>query len=72
MEILEWLRQELDCKYISDLHYGTINRLAKSVIRNAELSHYTLSELSDAASYLYDCNVKFETVGEARLFFEGN
>lgn len=69
MGLLEDLKEILGCNYISDLHYGGANKRAKKIMRNMDLSEYSPAELSDAASYLCERDIRFETAEEAKEFF---
>lgn len=70
MELLEWLRRSVDCEYISDMKYGSNNRIARLIIKKADFSKYSMDELSDAANYLYGKDVSFSSADEAKAFFE--
>ena len=68
MELLEYLRECTGCRYISDLHCGTNNVLAKSAVKNMDFSEYSLCEISDAVNYLYGGENEFDSVAEVRKF----
>ena len=68
MELLEWLRQAIKCDFISDMRFGMDNELAKTIIRGADFSEYSLCELSDAANYLFGADIKFNVTEEAKNF----
>ncbi len=69
MDLFEDLKNRLGCQYISDLKYGAANNMAKKLMTEINLEKYTPFVLSDMANYLYDYNGKFETINEAREFF---
>lgn len=70
MELLEWLRESVDCEYISDMRFGTDNKLAATMLlKDIDFSKYTPDEISDAASYICGKDIKFNTIEDARNFF---
>ena len=72
MDLFEYLRLEIGCKYISDMHYGETNHLARQCIKHIKLEEYTLAQLSDAANYLYGYKEPFNSIEEAKAFFKDN
>lgn len=72
MDLFEYLRSEIGCTYISDLHTGEANHLAKQLIKGIAFEKYTLAQLSDAANYLYGYEKVFNSVEEAKDFFTDN
>lgn len=69
MDLFEYLRSEIGCTYISDMHSGEANHLAKQLIKEIAFEKYTPAQLSDAASYLCGKDIKFNTIEDARNFF---
>lgn len=59
MDLLEKLKENIGCAYISDLRFAPWRERARSAIAELDLQTYPLTALSDAADYLY---------GEARVF----
>ena len=72
MDLFEYLRSEIGCTYISDMHFGEANRLAKQCIKEIAFEKYTPAQLSDAANYLYRYEKVFNSVEEAKAFFTDN
>ena len=61
-ELLERLRQEMGCDYISDLRYAPFNQRAIQKIRTLDREEYGEAEWSDAIYYLEEgegLSVKF-------------
>ena len=61
-ELLERLRQEMGCDYISDLRYAPYNQRAIQKIRTLDQEEYGAAEWRDAMHYLEEgdgLSVKF-------------
>ena len=69
-DLFEILKDEAGCEYISDLHYGAFNKKAKAFLKNADIENYSLFVLSDVAQYIFGKNMKFESLDEAKKFFQ--
>lgn len=52
-ELLERIKDEVGCEFISDLHFGKSNEAARAVFENMDLSEYSPYEVSDAKEYIY-------------------
>ena len=70
MKMLEWLRKCAGCRFISDLRYGANNESAKTAAKDIDFSRYTIHEISDAISYLYGSDNKFDTIEDVKLFLD--
>lgn len=53
LSLLEFIREVLGCKYISDLRQEPFNNRAKLLWSKLDLSHYSLYEICDASKYLF-------------------
>ena len=69
-DLFEILKDEAWCEYISDLNYGAFNKKAKASLKNADIENYSLFVLSDVAQYIFGKNMKFESLDEAKRFFQ--
>lgn len=52
-ELLERIKDEVGCEFISDLHFGKRNEAARAVFENMDLGEYSTYEVSDAKEYIY-------------------
>lgn len=52
-ELLERIKDEVGCEFISDLHFGKCNEAARAVFENMDLNGYSPYEVSDAKEYIY-------------------
>jgi hypothetical protein len=53
LNLLEFLRDILDCTYISDLKFEPFNSKAKLLLSRLNLDDYTLHQVDDALKYIY-------------------
>lgn len=69
MGLLERIREVAGCAYISDLVRDGYNDKARRALRKIDISEYSLSELADAAEYIFSEKVSFGSESEAKEFF---
>ena len=68
-ELLEKMRSEIGCEFISDLRFGINNKTARQLLKNADLHEYPLNEAADAVKYIFFCEDDFKSVLEIEEFF---
>ena len=68
-ELFEKLKECVRCDYISDLRYAPWKNWAREAIMKMELSSYSMSEICDAAEYLYAETVIFDSFDDAMEYF---
>lgn len=52
-DILEFLRDVLDCPNISDLRTKRYNKKAKLIFEHLDLNRFSLNQIQDAKEYIY-------------------
>lgn len=70
MDLFEYLWLEIGCTYVSDMHSGEANHLAKQLIKEIAFEKYTPAQLTDAAKYLYGGEKVFNSIEEAKAFLQ--
>jgi hypothetical protein len=53
ISLLEFIKEVLGCKYISDLRREPLNSRAKLLWSKLDLSHYSLYEICNASQYIF-------------------
>lgn len=69
MNLIERIKEAVGCEYISDLRAEDYNAEAKKALLSINLEEYPLSELSDAADYIFSKKTGFASLDEAEEFF---
>ena len=69
-DLLDEVRAQLLCDYISDMRFEPYNSAAKKVLAGINFAEYSLRALSDAAEYLYGVNLQFNDHSQAEAFFK--
>ena len=69
-DLLEVIRQELNCTYISDLRNEPNNSFARLMLRKLNLRRYSLKVLNDACSYIYCGKGDFTSQESAIAFMQ--
>ena len=54
--LLEEFKEQLDCRYLSDLHSGAYCKEAMKVLESMELKDYTAQEWKEAEIYIRQNN----------------
>ena len=70
-DLLELIRQKLNCTYISDLRNEPNNSFARQLLKKLNLKKYSLRVLNDTCSYLY-CGQGGFTSQESAIAFMQN
>lgn len=70
MELLEYLRIQTDCDYISDLRGCKRVYSIKNALINLEIGQYSLKEWNDAVSYISLANLTFATAEDAANYLK--
>ena len=70
MELLEYLRIQTDCDYISDLKGCKRLHSIKNALINLEIRQYSLKEWNDAVSYIGLTNLTFATAEDAANYLK--
>ncbi|MCD2493008.1 hypothetical protein LQE92_10245 [Lacrimispora sp. NSJ-141] len=65
MELLEYLRIQTDCAYISDLRGSTRFHSIKNAIDHCHVQQYSLREWNDAVEYITGKAILFSKAEEA-------
>lgn len=68
-DILEELKKQVGCDYISDLKCCKRDVLSKFMIM-IESDQFTLKDYHEVISYIYDKNLEFETIDELKEIVE--
>ncbi len=69
MDLLERIKEAVGCEYISDLCGESYNAEARKALLSIDPDGYSLSELSDAANYIFSRKTGFASPDEAKEFF---
>lgn len=70
MELLEYLRIQTDCEYISDLSRCTRFYSIKNALCGLDVQQYSLKEWNDAAVYISGETVSFSRAEEAAEYLK--
>ena len=69
-DLFEKMKQYANCKYISDLKFGDANKTAKKMLKEIDVTEYSLSTLNDVAEYLFENKQTFHNIQQASIFFK--
>lgn len=69
-DLFERVKKSLGCDYISDIKCQPYIHRAKVLMRRINLEEYSLHDLNDMAMYLYGKNEKFQSIVQAKEFFQ--
>ena len=64
--ILDYLKEEAGCTYISDLYQISFLPSIKKVVEQIDPDTFTLRQWNDAAGYISQKKLEFHTVQEVR------
>lgn len=67
-KLLEKMRSEIGCEFISDLRFGKNNKTARQLLKNTDLHKYPLPEAADAVKYIFFCDDDFKSVLDIEEF----
>ncbi|MEG1536685.1 MAG: hypothetical protein RR387_00170 [Clostridiales bacterium] len=65
-DLLEQIRQEAHCAYISDLRRPSFNPLILDVVTAIDAAAYTLAQWNVVVAYITDQKTDFKSVAQAR------
>ena len=68
--LLECMRDEVGCQYLSDLRVKENEPVVRMVLRKREPEEYDLEEWCDAWQYLFGVKVEFQNYEEIRRAME--
>ena len=69
-DLLEELRELVDCPYISDLRCDSYcNSLARKFLSRMDIAAYSFGTLKETAEYIYASPCEFTEPGQAKKFF---
>ncbi len=68
-DLFEDVRHAIGCPYISDLRSDLYRPLAIQVMRELDLTHYSMAALADMATYLSGKPLRFSSPAEASTYF---
>lgn len=72
MDVFADLKKYVACEFISDLRYEPHKSRAKAILRELDLSKYSLPSLNDLVVYIYDMNRTFQSVADVQHFFRSH
>lgn len=69
-DIFEQLKKQAGCDYISDLR-GYKRLVLDKLLIMIENNQFTFEDYQEVMNYIYDRNLKFETIEELKIAIEG-
>lgn len=69
-DIFEQLKKQVGCDYISDLR-GYKRLVLDKLLIMIENNQFTFEDYQEVMNYIYDRNLKFETIEELKIAIEG-